>query len=720
VLARRIIAVSPDKAFGKQLATALKAAGGAVDLHPTLDDLGKGELQAALVVLHLDGEQSTNAAELLPRLSGDTRMICILPRSNLAAVVDTMQASDRVAGLLTTENFDSRELSALATRVLSGDIFGLEKQVHWGTLVHSQLVGDYQEKSLCISQISEFAELMGVRRKYRESVEQCVDEMLMNALYDAPVDENGQPLFSEIPTKTRISLRVEQKAVVQYACDGKRFAVSVRDAFGTLERGTVLRYLHKCLHAEQQIDRKVGGAGLGLYLMVNSASCVLFNVLPGVATEVVCVFDLEMPKVQLEQIGFFYEKIDAAGRLATGPSQRLPGAGHPVERRRSRDNLPQVPAGPSPVVIRVLAGAIFAMCVLIGVVAWPRITGAKKTGALELTTIPKGAQIELEGHNVGTTTAGPLLVNDLELGRAYALSVKLDGYAPKQQVVQPRTGTTQVTIQLDALAPTIVLDTTPTGAAVSADGKDLGQTPLSLTTFQPDTAVTLTFKKTGYQEAVAKVDVPGPGKELRLVQPLAVAAEFARVRLTSEPSGATVTQNGILLAGVTTPAEILVEAGKPIRFEVAMPHKVPVVIDNFTPGRGADGIKKHVKLVDGYTVHVDASIDGRIDVPNQSQCQALATPADCVLAKGTYTLAFVGQSNAHVVKKIAVTDKDLQEHLEFGFVDAGAGKQIVVSPGVMSKHVAYEVGPRQVTVSDEAGTHPVGVRVKAGATVVAN
>ncbi|MEO6774489.1 MAG: PEGA domain-containing protein [Kofleriaceae bacterium] len=718
MLARRIIAVSPDKAFGKQLATALKAAGGAVDLHLSIDDLGRGDLQAALVVLHLDSEQANAAAELLSRLSGDARVICILPRSNLAAVVDTMQASERVAALLTTENFDSRELSALATRVLSGDIFGLEKLVHWDTLVHSQLVGDYQEKSLCISQISEFAELMGVRRKYRESVEQCVDEMLMNALYDAPVDDNGQPLFSEIPTKTRISLRVEQKAVVQYACDGKRFVVSVRDAFGTLERGTVLRYLHKCLHAEQQIDRKVGGAGLGLYLMVNSASSVLFNVLPGVATEVVCVFDLEMPKMQLEQIGFFHEKIDAAGRLATGPSQRLPG--HPVERRRSRELPVPPPPGPSPIVVRVLAGAIFAMCVVIGVVAWPRITGGRKTGTLELTTIPNGAQIELEGHNVGTTAAGALVVNDLELGRAYPLTVKLDGYAPKQQVVQPRTGITKVTIELEALAPTLVLDSTPTGASVSGGGKELGQTPLALTMFLPETSVTLTFKKTGYQDAVAKVEIPGPGKELRLVQPLAVADDFARIRLTSEPSGATVTQNGLLLAGVTTPAEILVEAGKPIRFEVDMPHKVPVVIDNFTPGHGADGIKKHVKLVEGFTVHVEANLDGRIDVINQPQCQALATPADCILAKGTYTLDFKGPSNARVTKKITVTDKDLVEHLAFGYVDAAAGKQIIVGPGVAAKHVAYEVGAHQVTVSDEAGTHPVGVRVRAGLTVVAN
>jgi len=90
---------------------------------------------------------------------------------------------------------------------------------------------------------------------------------------------------------------------VQYACDGTQFVVGVRDAFGTLERDTVLRYLHKCLHSEQQIDRKTGGAGLGLYLMASSATDVYFNVLPGVATEAVCAFDLESPRLQLLSFG---------------------------------------------------------------------------------------------------------------------------------------------------------------------------------------------------------------------------------------------------------------------------------------------------------------------------------------------------------------------------------------------------------------------------------
>jgi hypothetical protein len=362
MLARRIIAVSPDKAFGKKLATALKAAGGAVDLHETLEELGTGDQQAALVVLHLDGELATAAAEILPRLSGDARVIAVLPKANLPAVVDIMQSSERLSGLLVAEDLDTRELSAMSTRVLVGDIFGLEKTMAWGAQIHSQLVGDYQEKSLCIAQISEFAELMGVRRKYREAIDACMDEMLMNALYDAPVDEHGKQIFTDVPMKTRISLRVEQKVVVQYACDGHRFAVSVRDTFGTLERSTVLRYLHKCLHAEQQIDRKIGGAGLGLYLMVNSASTVFFNVLPGVATEALCVFDLDAPKIQLRHFGFFAEKIDAAGRLAGGVSRRLPA--HPVERRRAPE-----PDGPPRGLIATLVVAILVTLVLIAIAA---------------------------------------------------------------------------------------------------------------------------------------------------------------------------------------------------------------------------------------------------------------------------------------------------------------------------------------------------------------
>jgi len=715
VLARRIIAVSADKAFGKQLATSLAAAGGAVDLHQSLDELGTGEVQAALIVLHVTGELATAAAELLPRLAGEARVIVILPRGNLPAVVDTMIASERVAAMLTAESFDPRELAALATRTLAGDIFGLEKVMRWGTLVHSQLVGDFQEKSLAISQISEFAEHMGVRRKYRESIEHCLDEMLMNALYDAPVDEQGRQVFGNIPTKTRISLRVEQKVVVQYACDGTQFAMSVRDAFGTLERATVLRYLHKCLHSEQQIDRKVSGAGLGLYLMVNSASAVLFNVLPGVATEVACVFGLDTAKIQLDQLGFFTEKIDAAGRLSAGPSQRLPaGTAHVVERRHADEIAAAAPRPPSRLV-PLLVAAIAASFVLIGIAAWPRLFATpKKLAHVVIETSPPGAMIELDGRPIGIAGSDGLDVRDLEIGHTYPVVARLEGYEPAQSIVQPHTIGAGLEIHLHALAATVELDSQPPGATVEIGGKPAGTTPLRLATLVPGSAVSIVFHKTGYQDASAHVEVPEPGKTMRFVQPMLVATDLARVELESDPPGARILQNGQLIAGMVTPAQVLVEADHPVKFVLTLPHKVPAVIE-LVPGRGED-VAKHVKLVDGASVAFDATIDGTsISLANVPSCQAVALPATCVVAKGTYQLELTGPTNARVTKQIQVAG-DLAVHLALGFVEASGDKQIVVGPNRTAKKVVLEAGKRSVNVVDDSGTHATPVTVKAGAT----
>jgi hypothetical protein len=716
VLARRIIALSPDKAFAKQLAVALKAAGGTVDSHLALEELGTGEIHASLVVIHLDGAMAIAAATLIPRMVGDTRVIAILPRTNLAGVVDIMSGSERVAGMMVAEDFDTTLLSAMATRVLAGDIFGLEKHIQWGAQIHSFLVGDYQEKSLCISQISEFCENMSVRRKYRESIEQCLDEMLMNALYDAPVDEQGRPIFSEIPTKTRISLRVEQKIVVQYVCDGKQFAIAVRDSFGTLERATVLRYLHKCLHSEQQIDRKVGGAGLGLYLITNSSSGVFFNVLPGVATEAVCTFDLDAAKVQLQSFGFFIEKIDAAGRLASGPSKRLPaGASHPVERR----TLPPAPAS-SRLMVAILTLAILATLGLVTLVAWPRIFGPTRT-AIEIHTVPAGALIEIEGRNAGTATDGTLVVRDLEVGKAYPIVARLEGYEPKQTVIQPQEGENPVTIELHGLAPIVEIDTTPTGATVEIDGKPVGITPLTLKTLAPGAPTVVTFKKAGYHDATAKFVVPGPGKDTRLNQALAVTEELARIKLVSDPPGAQVIQNGQLLAGMITPCELLVEAGKTARFVLTMPHKIPAMLAPFTPPRGAEDIELSGKLVDGTTLKLRANLDSRFRVSGAPFCQDVAPPFECVVAPGPHTVELIASQAPRISRPITVKQKDMDVRFELGYVEAGAGKLVQITPGSSAKRVTFEVGARRVTVTGgEEGPHQVTVVVRPGATSVVN
>jgi hypothetical protein len=445
--------------------------------------------------------------------------------------------------------------------------------------------------------------------------------------------------------------------------------------------------------------------------MVNSSTTVYFNVLPGVATEALCVFDLETPKLQIEKFGFFQEKIDAGGRLAAGASRRLPPAtGHPVERRHG-----DAPAAPSRALIGALSLAIVAVLALVAVAAWPRLFPGSQTAKVTFKTIPKGATIEIEGRNEGTTTDGTL-VRELQVGRTYPVVAKLDGYDPKTEVVQPQKGGSQVTFELQARTATVFLDTQPSGATVEIDGKPVGTTPVAVTTLKPASSVQYSIKKTGYRPAGGTLDVPGPGKETRMVFPLSISDELARIKLMSEPLGAQVYQNGQLLAGVQTPAEVLVEAGKVQRFMLALPNHVPATIDPFTPARGAVGVVKTAKLTPGATVRIESTNDGKVSILGAPHCRDQAPPSECVLAQGTYTVELTtGPTKA--THQIVVANKPLTDRFELGFVEAAEGKQIMIG-GKSYKKVMLEAGPRVVTLADGDGTKNVQVRVKPGASVV--
>ena len=424
--------------------------------------------------------------------------------------------------------YSACKLSAIATRILGDDIFGLEKVMVAGTQIHSQVVGNYEDKSRCVSEILEFVEsIAGVAlRNYREPIAQCIDEMVMNALYDAPVDEHGRHIFDRMPTRKRITMRTEQKVVVQYAYDGKQFAVAVRDAFGSLGREIVVRNLHKCLYAARPIDRRAGGAGLGLYLMTTAASAVYFNVLPKIATEALCTFDLGAPSRELEQFGFFVQN-DTAGRVATAPARRI-FAGSPRARLFR-------------VVRRVFAAAIAAWIVLLGVLAWPRVFGAKT--ARVTFTAPSGAAIVIDGRTVGLAANGTLSIADLEIGRDYSVIARLDGYEPKRAIIRPHVGANESVFELQALA-TLDLDSQPTGATIEIDGKPVGTTPLAVTSLAPGATVSIMFERHGYRTASARLQVPARGHSVRLVQTLELSDELVRVHFVSTPPGAAIIKDG--------------------------------------------------------------------------------------------------------------------------------------------------------------------------------
>ena len=76
-------------------------------------------------------------------------------------------------------------------KFVTGDLFGIEKYLPKGTAVHLTRLREYKGRTAAIDEVLAYAEKVGVRRQVRSAIGQVCEELLMNALYDAPVDEHG-------------------------------------------------------------------------------------------------------------------------------------------------------------------------------------------------------------------------------------------------------------------------------------------------------------------------------------------------------------------------------------------------------------------------------------------------------------------------------------------------------------------------------------------------
>ena len=90
-----------------------------------------------------------------------------------------------------------------------------------------------------------------------------VDELVTNAIFNAPRDADGKAKYRKLHRSEELVLADDEAATLQFACDGDFIAVSTVDPFGSLDQDTVIDYLNRCLvKGPQQMSDDSGGAGL--------------------------------------------------------------------------------------------------------------------------------------------------------------------------------------------------------------------------------------------------------------------------------------------------------------------------------------------------------------------------------------------------------------------------------------------------------------------------
>lgn len=282
----RAVCVTRDVVLRRTLRRSLHAAGSEVEFVDTIDAVDR---DAALVVIDRPTHDALTADARAAVAAG--RALLVLGAS-LAddGTVDGLRADGCNHVITTSDEHDDAELVVTSGKLASGDFFGLEKYLAWGVRVHAREVGNYEEKRAALGAVTQSARDAGGRRSTVARIESVVDELLMNAMYDAPAAARGDA--PRLPTD--VLERVAAPALLRWASDGRHFAVSVEDRFGALAKGAIVEHLQRA-RAERGRPRtpaESAGAGLGLYFIVSSVTRFIANVDLGHRTEVIGLFDL--------------------------------------------------------------------------------------------------------------------------------------------------------------------------------------------------------------------------------------------------------------------------------------------------------------------------------------------------------------------------------------------------------------------------------------------
>jgi hypothetical protein len=206
----------------------------------------------------------------------------------------------------------AEELTATALKLLRKDLFGLEKYLAWGAQIQEAHVRRGAERAQLVEQVSAAVRSCGLGPRVASMAMLVTDELLSNAVHNAPVDGNGRHYRRDLARDTDLALQGKEIVRLRWACDARYLAIEVLDQFGSLDRDGILAALAKA-GARDGVRDDGNGAGMGLVLTYRSCDHLVFNLDPGVRTEVIALIDVRSAPSERASAGSSYNVFVARG-----------------------------------------------------------------------------------------------------------------------------------------------------------------------------------------------------------------------------------------------------------------------------------------------------------------------------------------------------------------------------------------------------------------------
>ena len=179
----------------------------------------------------------------------------------------------------------------LVKATLSERAFGLENLLKPGTKVQTVKLKLSTQKQDAVEAARQYMISAKFPNRIATVIANAVDELLMNAIFDAPVDSLGKPLLSSTSRKTALKLEGQNQVEMQIGFDGNIIGITASDSYGSLDKNRLMSHISKVYNEEEyKVKATVAGAGLGLATVFHSGGSFFFVSENRVKTEVSVFF----------------------------------------------------------------------------------------------------------------------------------------------------------------------------------------------------------------------------------------------------------------------------------------------------------------------------------------------------------------------------------------------------------------------------------------------
>lgn len=294
LVASSILIVHPDRKTQRVLQRILGATGYRVDIADDVDQGVRllGQIHPVLVVVDgaLPPASITELVAAARSRGAEACMTLLGGQDQIPAILDQGAVTNLLVHPMPVL---AEELTITAQKLIKNDIFGAEKYLLWGTELRTTTLTRASQRPALVQELAEQVRASGQSARVASMAMLVTDELISNAVHNAPIDARGEHYRRDLPRSEDLVLDEKHAVTLRWGCDARYLAIEVTDRFGTLDRETIIRAL-----AKQQVRDSGAGAGMGVALAYRSCDHLVFDLAPGKRTEIIALIDVRYPPTE--------------------------------------------------------------------------------------------------------------------------------------------------------------------------------------------------------------------------------------------------------------------------------------------------------------------------------------------------------------------------------------------------------------------------------------